>query len=52
VPALPRAERLSEGQPEKWDVVGNQSIDDFVANGFELNSMACHGPQSNSRHVH
>jgi hypothetical protein len=52
VPALPRAERLSKDQPEKWDVVSNQSIDDFVANGFELNSLAYDWPQSNPRHVH
>jgi hypothetical protein len=35
-----RAERLSEGQPHEWEVVGNQSMYDFVANGFELKSVA------------
>src|SRR5258707_9415047 len=35
-----RAERLSEGQPHKWEVVSNQSMYDFVANGFELKSVA------------
>jgi hypothetical protein len=34
------AEQLSEGQPHKWEVVSNQSMYDFVANGFELNSVA------------
>jgi hypothetical protein len=46
------ASRLSEGHPDKWEVVSNQSIDDFVTNGFELNSMAYDWPQSNPRHVH
>jgi hypothetical protein len=35
-----RAEQLSEGQPQEWQVVSNQSMYDFVANGFELNSVA------------
>ena len=51
-----RAERLSEGQPHKWEVVSNQSMYDFVANGFELKSVAYDtsalGPQSDSPDVH
>jgi hypothetical protein len=51
-----RAERLSEGQPDKWEVVGNQGMYDFVANGFELKSVAYDtsvlGPQSDSPDVH
>ena len=51
-----RAEQLSEGQPHKWEVVSNQSMYDFVANGFELKSVAYDtsvlGPQSDSPDVH
>ncbi len=50
------AEQLSEGQPHKWEVVSNQSMYDFVANGFELKSVAYDtsvlGPQSDSPDVH
>jgi hypothetical protein len=50
------AEQLSEGQPHKWEVVSNQSLYDFVANGFELKSVAYDtsvlGPQSDSPDVH
>jgi hypothetical protein len=50
------AEQLSEGQPHKWEVVSNQSLYDFLANGFELKSVAYDtsvlGPQSDSPDVH
>jgi len=52
VQALSRAERLSEGQPDKWEVVSNHSMYDFVANGFEPRWVAYEGPQSDSRHVY
>ena len=51
-----RAKQLSEGQPHKWEVVSDQSMYDFVANGFELKSVAYDtsvlGPQSDSPDVH
>jgi len=46
------AEQLSEGQPHKWEAVVNKSVYDFVADGFELKSVAYDtsvlGPQSDS----
>src|ERR1700719_3205394 len=49
------AEQLSERQPHKWEVVSNQSLYDFLANGFELKSVAYDtsvlGPQSDSPDV-
>jgi len=51
-----RAEQLSEGQPHKWQVVANLSMHDFVADGFELKSVAYGtsvlGPQSDSPDAH
>jgi hypothetical protein len=51
-----RAEQLSEGQPHKWEAVTNKSMYDFVADGFELKSVAydtsVSGPQSDSPDVH
>jgi hypothetical protein len=38
--ALLRPKQLSEGQPDKWEVVSNQIMDDFVANGCELEPVA------------
>jgi hypothetical protein len=52
VQALPRAKQLPEGQPDKWEIDNNQGMDDFVANGFELKSVAYSGPQSDSPRVH
>ena len=34
------AQQLSEGQPHKWEAVTNKSMYDFVADGFELKSVA------------
>ena len=55
--ALPlQAEQLSEGQPHKWEAVTNKSMYDFVADGFELKSVAYDtsvlGPQSDLPDVH
>jgi hypothetical protein len=51
-----RAQQLSEGQPHKWEAVTNKSMYDFVADGFELKSVAYDtsvlGPQSDSPDVH
>ncbi len=50
------AQQLSEGQPHKWEAVTNKSMYDFVADGFELKSVAYDtsvlGPQSDSPDVH
>jgi hypothetical protein len=34
------AQQSSEGQPHKWEAVTNKSMYDFVADGFELKSVA------------
>ena len=50
------AQQLSEGQPHKWEAVTSKSMYDFVADGFELKSVAYDtsvlGPQSDSPDVH
>jgi hypothetical protein len=50
------AEQLSEGQPHKWEAITNKSVNDFVADGFELKSVAYDtsvlGLQSDSPDVH
>jgi hypothetical protein len=50
------ARQSSEGQPHKWEAVTNKSMYDFVADGFELKSVAYDtsvlGPQSDSPDVH
>lgn len=50
------AEQLSEGHPHKWEAVTNRSMYDFIADGFELKSVAYDtsvlGPQSDSPDVH
>ena len=51
-----KAEQQSEGQPHKWEAAPDKSMYDFVAEGFELKSVAYDnsvlGPQTDVPDVH
>jgi hypothetical protein len=50
------AEQVSEGRPHKWEAVPDKSMYDFVAEGFELKSVAYDtsvlGPETDAPDVH